>query len=372
MKTIPTRFLLSVFALVVALVSIGTLVSCNRPAEETRVQKENPKRNDQSPEEAHMEKKEPQDGEQPVAETRVEKVVPKFDDQPWHMLLSSDIKVREAELVRLNRKRRELGDQFDLPEKFKLFQELLKMESLNYISRATYFLGKLPVDEEVLDFAEKNIRNNTTDFPSLISSLTYLRNKAPGVFEQYFKSREYHEHDQRILQIFVTSQVVQELDRAHREDIVARYLNWQWRPSDPADSPNPVRAEILEVGPNIVPELLAAYERNTTNEKVVNRIVWVLGELGSPLAFHKLLEMYKSNPSRRVGIAIGSCLGSLYLDDLIETFQNDELRTLLGYIYGSRWERVKDKTFEEIKVDILENFVEIKEDCMQRSRPSLG
>ena len=61
-------------------------------------------------------------------------------------LVSPDVRTREAALAELNSARRRAKGAFDLEGKFVLFQQIVSLDSPNYVYRASYLLAKLRAD----------------------------------------------------------------------------------------------------------------------------------------------------------------------------------------------------------------------------------
>ncbi len=286
-------------------------------------------------------------------------------------LVSPDVKAREAALAELNRVRRRSKGEFDLEHKLLLFKQIVALDSPNYAYRATCFLAKLPVDDEVLTLAKRAVADEKCGLSLLIGSLAYAEGHAPEEFGSFFRSRKYEEHDKAVLALFAASEAVQEIRHAHFGSLVDSYLTWQ--PGDVADTENPFRPAILRAGNSIVPELHAALSTCGQNRGSAIKVVWILGEIGSPESFDLLLTEYLAAPSHRVGISLGACLGSLNVERLFAEIDDTRvLKQLLSDVYGRDWGRVESFALPAIRNDMIKNLQVIRENCKRRSVPMLG
>lgn len=290
--------------------------------------------------------------------------------QVEQQLVSPDIRAREKALSELNRARLRGKGAFDLGHKFSLFNKLLAIDSPNYVYRAAHFLAQLPVDERILLQARRGTADDDATLNLIVASLAYLEINDPEAYAGFFRAHEYAEHDRTVLRLFATSEEVQGIMTTHYRWLVAEYL--QWRSAGPRDEDNPYRSQLVSFSESVVPELLAALRAHAARPHLVNRIVWILGEIGSPSAFELLVDEYLARPSPRTAISIGACLGG-NVEKLFQRVEDEELLgRLLKEIYGQRWESVAVEPLGGIKADLSAHLREIVDGCRKRSVPAQG
>jgi hypothetical protein len=296
-------------------------------------------------------------------------------DPELEKLVSLNLSVREAKLEELFKAKKESGDNYDIDHKYELFRKIIQIESANYVFRSVYFLSLLPEDPLILNFTKSHLTDDVNS-NILIGSLTYLEKHRPRIFEEYFKSKGYENiKDTYIGKIFASSDTIYKIRQEYYEELINKYIaSLSIKPADMTfDQQDLLRKEIINEDGKIVPTIISRYNKSI-NTTIPLQIIWILGEIGNPEAFDILLEEYLARPTERTGISLGSCLRSLSYKKLFKsTFKNEqELRKLLMFIYGKKWNEVEHLSIEEIESNLFNNLQNIIDSCKNRSVPIHG
>lgn len=285
-------------------------------------------------------------------------------------LFSEQPPVREKTLSVLMKAQK--ADQgFDLKNKEDIFRRVISLGQPNYAYRACHFLAKLPEDRAVTRLAESVVDKKNQDITELVGVLAYLEIRRPQVFLAFFEKRTYLEIKDSMLMLFASSDIVCRKKEDYHRQVLKEYLNWN-PDKYQRDTPNPYRQKLLDEGHAIVPMLVKIYSEGDVQLPL--SIIWILGEIGSTDAFDLLLKEYLARPAERTAISLGSCLGSLSSKRLFEgTFKDEsELRRLLMFIYGRKWQEVKESETKDIADHMIKRLQDIRQNCKERSCPILG
>jgi len=268
------------------------------------------------------------------------------------------------------------GSPFDLGAKYELFRKVVEVGDLGHIYGVAGLLSRLPEDTSLVQFTldvvkTERARPNTQDAkPLLLGSLVYLERQRPDVFEGCFSTGKYDDPDETLKGAFGTTPAVIELRDRYCRELVLAFLQRR-PPSGWVDLGNPLRPKLVELGSNLTPTIASMYP--SVDSALPLDLIWLLGEIGDQGAFELLLQEYLVRPSMRTAVSLGSCLGSLSMNELFDApFTQDATRRLLQYIYGNKWESVSLLSVVELRSNLSKNLDAIRADCKLRSIPQLG
>lgn len=268
------------------------------------------------------------------------------------------------------------GNPVDVSGKLTLFQQVVEIGDMGHIYGVSCFLSRLPEDPQLCMLTTKAVEAEGTALhgkdvtPLLLGSLAYLEKQRPSAFVRFFEGKKYEGLSEVLKSAFATAPVVVRLKDEYCRELLSAYLKWTPE-SGRLDQENPFRAKLLVLGSALTPIVETVY--GPSGQALPLPVIWVLGEIGDPLAFDILLREYLARPSVRTAISLGGCLGSLSASRLFAApFTAETTRTLLKDIYGDKWDAVKDLSADALKDNLSNDLDAIRSNCRRRSVPQLG
>jgi hypothetical protein len=293
-------------------------------------------------------------------------------DQLAQGFLGREILAREQVLRDLKMEFQKAPKEFALPEKAALFKGLDGMDSLNFVFRAAHFLATLPEDPEILKLARAALDKNDAPVAAVVSALCYLERHDPARFKQYFGKAGYKGVSGPIRSLFSESAAVSGLRQEYLRDLLAQFVTWTPDRSR-GERRNPFDAEVRGYGIELLPAILERFPLGE-NQPLPLALIYLLGEISSPRAFHVVLSEYMARPNMRSAITLGSSLGPEQVEALFDNFREHEkeLRELLAELFKARWVSVRNYSLADLKQALLNDLPGIVEDCRRRSKPITG
>jgi hypothetical protein len=250
-----------------------------------------------------------------------------------------------------------------------LFQATLLLEDVDQLYAASYILAGYPRDEDTVAIAKRLVQDNGA--PRAVAvALVYLQQHGPAAFAAYFKSKEKLEDvPPPVRQLLHSSDPIVNLTKQYEGQVITDWLGWQPPPESP-HTPNPWRGKILELsaadrGMRFIQKLLEAIPEDRRTDPA---IISIMAEIGSWITGPFLLEAYRKDPRSDTAVAIGCALSPELIETIFVSLSEHELRQLLRSVLGTRWEQVRDKDKDKLQGYMMENVMEIKLECVNRSR----
>ncbi|MDZ7618415.1 MAG: hypothetical protein U1E05_15530 [Patescibacteria group bacterium] len=205
--------------------------------------------------------------------------------------------------------------------------------------------------------------------PTLKGELAQLPRESSDVADKRFRG-----FLERVLGDLARARTMKQATTPTPMDIDAtldKYLSWV-ASKEIADQPNPFREPLLKEG-SAVSAYIAANKDRFARPQVPVKLVWLVGEIGSSACFDMLLDEYQERPNYRTAVSLAACTGSLQIEQLVNSLKDGKLQGFLKHILSQEaYNTLTDASSEQIVEYWRKHFTEIRNRCIQLSRPQLG
>ena len=160
-------------------------------------------------------------------------------------------------------------------------------------------------------------------------------------------------------------------------EVVEKLARWTPPKDFPRDAANPFAKQVAGLGAAAVPALLAALDNQAQAYRdQQTAFVWLLGEIGDPRAFDRLLALFEAEKGAgarmRTGVSLGASLDPTNVSKLFARLEHLAPAIAVALLVDVTGQDLEDVAKFKAWLSVPANLEATVKSCKQRSIPQHG